>query len=249
MPTPKAALIAAKRGKKDSKQVDDIVHESPKVNKVKNLAKSTADVVNKRGRGRPAKKTVNPEESPQAEEDSPPNPPPAKKTLGVGRATKKPPSIPIIDTVSDDDIIHDEDDIPSRSEESEEMHQEEMVGGVDYTKRKTKKKDEVLIEDISEDDLEDVGLDLTTESTKLRAIALDSTVFDDPTKTKEMWWLEDPTREGTLIDLWREHEELYDPKCKQMLDRLDRPTLLKRFSTILRVPREFNYIFLIYKLL
>ena len=74
-------------------------------------------------------------------------------------------------------------------------------------------------------------------------------VFDDPTKSKDMWWMEDPTREGTLIDLWREHDELYDPKAKQMLDRLDRPTLLKRFSTILKVPREFNYIYFIYQFL
>lgn len=69
----------------------------------------------------------------------------------------------------------------------------------------------------------------------------DTSVFEDPSKTNEQYWEEDPTREAVLCQLWEETECLYDSSKRGHMTE-DRAAILKRFSTILQVPREWPYI-------
>ena len=81
------------------------------------------------------------------------------------------------------------------------------------------------------------AIDLSVNTSDLRMIIQDESIYDDPTKKQNDWWLEDPSREPTLITLWEEHRELYDMTYKHLLISADRPTILKKFATILSVPR------------
>ena len=116
-----------------------------------------------------------------------------------------------------------------------EKMQDSMDGKTDYTKYPKG----VLLEEVIEFDEDDLALDLTTEDSQMRMSIQDVSVFDDPNKTSEEWWTEDPTRETILCDLWRETKYLYDFSYKGHMTE-DRTTTLKRFSTILQVPREYS---------
>ena len=96
-------------------------------------------------------------------------------------------------------------------------------------------------QEIFDEDDEPDGAD--GDTSKLRMALQDTSTFDDPSKSSDDWWLEDESRERILVDLWREERSLFDVSAKSYKTE-DRNTILKRFSTILRVPREYNFLFI-----
>ena len=125
----------------------------------------------------------------------------------------------------------------AKSERGETNVQPTMQGNVDYTALPDSQESEV---DDNGEDNESVLLDLTTNSTKMRMVEQDVSLFDDPTKSHDDWWTEDVTRERTLCELWQETPYLYDMTLKGHHQNEDRPTTLMRFATILQVPRKYK---------
>ena len=117
------------------------------------------------------------------------------------------------------------EDTNDGSDEDSEVEQDAQVDHTD--------EDEDVDRDVQE------VLDLTTSSSKMRQVIQDTSVFDDPSKSYEDWWLEDTSREVTLCQLWFEERALYDSSLKAHMTE-DRTTILKRFSTILQVPGEYK---------
>ena len=67
----------------------------------------------------------------------------------------------------------------------------------------------------------------------------DNIHFGDETKAMEEWWLDDPSRERTLCKLWQEERSLYDMNAQGYRVPGTRAVILRRFSTILMVPRKY----------
>ena len=118
-----------------------------------------------------------------------------------------------------------------------------MDDGGDYTA--TEYDNEEQDDDLEKEEDEDDVLPLESDDEKdqlnssaLRMVHQNASLFNDPTKSAEEWWTEDRTREGTLCDLWEESKWLYDFRDKGH-HREDKDTTLRRFSTILEVPREY----------
>ena len=68
----------------------------------------------------------------------------------------------------------------------------------------------------------------------------DPNMFYDPRKSNDDYWDEDPTREPALCELWQETPGLYDKSQRSNMTE-DKETILMRFSTILKVPRELHF--------
>ena len=168
----------------------------------------------------------------------------------------------MLKNTADGEIIDSEDE-PNDDDEVENISQVTMNGDTDYTKLPSglpatdeellQKSEEESGDDQSQggngenegsmvgddDNSDESGDDGDLDATQIRMIEHDTSVFDDPKKTHEMWWSEDSTREETLCQLWQDEKCLYVMNYPGYKDPAVRDTVLKRFSTCLHVPREY----------
>ena len=71
----------------------------------------------------------------------------------------------------------------------------------------------------------------------MQMVEQDPNKFVDPEASNDDYWDRDPTRETTLCELWEETTWLYDSSQKAHMTE-SRADCMKRFATILKVPRE-----------
>ena len=119
------------------------------------------------------------------------------------------------------------------SEGAMDLTKNTMDGDDDYLTRQN-----ASASDKSEQEDEDAMDEADMNHSKIRLVEQNTSVFDDPSKSHEDWWIEDPTREPTLCQLWQETRYLYDFTARGHQEE-DRAQTLRRFATVLQVPREY----------
>ena len=153
--------------------------------------------------------------------------------------------------ITDEEDDEDEDDVASHG--GGDLHnfsQNTMDGKRDYTKHPND-----VFEDLEGDgdvggdgdksvadsqDLEELDDDDDVDISKLRVVTKDVSIFEDNTKSFDDWWIEDPTREETLCDLWREERSLYVMRATGHRIPSNKTGILKKFAMVLEMPRELS---------
>ena len=117
-----------------------------------------------------------------------------------------------------------------------DSYQETMEGNTSY--HKDNRYDESVSDENDHGEMEDEEEE--DEGPHLQMVD-QSVPLIDYSKSHDAWWIEDPTREGTLCDMWAEEPDLYVLNAPGHRDSSRKDQIMRKFASVIRVPRKYMH--------